>query len=196
MPSSVCSPTHRLYIYTVKQSIDRYFNSPNSHSIVRSAKSSCDRTLHACFDIVACGVEVAGRGIVSDEPNGRIGRYLCRRNDSDVDGSRLARFNGGLFDSPSGKRTESICEEQIASCVFCCTKSFLQRKTACPQGDETLPKSALFDRRLRRERIAIFRNRRGDPPPQKFRLWRKTDRPAKAEGDAPRKIIRRFTASR
>ncbi len=39
----------RLYIYTVKQSIDRYFNSPNSHSIVSSAKSSYGRTPHVCF---------------------------------------------------------------------------------------------------------------------------------------------------
>ena len=73
---------------------------------------------------VACGFEVAGRGIVSDEPNRRIGRYLCRCNNSNVDGSRLARFYGGRFDSPSDERTERICKGQIASCVFRYPKLF------------------------------------------------------------------------
>lgn len=85
--------------------------------------------------------------------------------------------------------SQRICKRQIASCVFCCTKSILQRKTACPQGDEAPPKSALFNRRFRRERIAIFSNRRGDGLTLKLRSWRKPARPAKVEGDAPQKRI-------
>ena len=50
------------------------------------------------------------------------------------------------------------------------------------------PKSALFDRRLRHERIAIFSNRRGMASSQKFRLWRKTDRPARSRGGARKRI--------
>lgn len=54
--------------------------------------------------IVVCGFETAAKGIVPKEPNGRIGRYLCRRNDSDVDGSRLVCFYGGGFNSSSDEQ--------------------------------------------------------------------------------------------
>ena len=77
---------------------------------------------------------MAAKGIIPDGPNSRIGQYLCRRNDSDVDGSRLARFYGGRIQCSDSRGSERICKWQIASCVFCCTKSFLHQKTACPQG--------------------------------------------------------------
>ena len=56
--------------------------------------------------MAACGVEVALYGAIDYYATNWNGRYLCRRNDSDVDGSRLARFYGGRFNSPSDEQTE------------------------------------------------------------------------------------------
>lgn len=88
----------RLCIYLFNQTYNPYFNIQLFSQLINR--------IEKLNTFVACGVEVAASGVVFDEPNGRTGRYLCRCNDSDVDGSRLARFYGGRFDSPSGERTE------------------------------------------------------------------------------------------
>lgn len=60
------------------------------------------------------------------------------------------------------------------------------------------PKSALFDRRLRHERIVIFSNRRGDGLTLKTSIMEKTSPPRKGQGGRPAKdnpAIYRFSVN-
>lgn len=60
------------------------------------------------------------------------------------------------------------------------------------------PKSALFDRRLRRERIVIFRNRRGDGLTLKISIMEKNRPTRKGRGGRPAKdnpAIHRFSVN-
>ena len=122
------------------------------------------------------------KGIIPDGPNSRIGQYLCRRNDSDVDGSRLARFYGGRFHSPSDGRTESIYKGQIASCVFRYRNYFRNGKQLALK-DEAPPKSVLFDgAALPRTNRNFQQPARRQPHPKNFDYGEKQNRPAKVEG--------------
>lgn len=92
MQSFVC-----LLKYSVKQSVDQYFNSLNSHTMICPTGRIIVWPNTSCLfrPFVACGFEVALYGTIDYYAMNWIGRYLCRCNDSDVDGSRLARFYGG-----------------------------------------------------------------------------------------------------
>ena len=105
MQSSEClliqSIVH-LFMYSVKQSADRYFNHPNSHPIIRSVKSSYDRTSHACFDPLSLVALKWREEALS--PKNRIAESVgifVAVTIPTWNGCRLARLYGGRFNVPT-----------------------------------------------------------------------------------------------
>ena len=77
-------------------------------------------------------------------------------------------------------------------------KVFCSGKQLARKGMNAPPKSALFDRRLRHERIVIFSNRRGDGLTLKTSIMEKTSPPRKGQGGRPAKdnpAIYRFSVN-
>jgi len=81
----------RLCIYAVRHTIGWYYNHLNGNTVDESAELSRPLSLHYKF-MVAYDVEVAPCGAISCCADYWIGRYLCRCNDSDVDGVALLVF--------------------------------------------------------------------------------------------------------
>ena len=76
--------------------------------------------------------------------------------------------------------------------VFCIGKQLARKGMKAP------PKSALFDRRLRHERIAIFNNRRGESLTSKISIMEKNRPTRKGRGGRPTKdnpAIYRFSVN-
>lgn len=83
--------------------------------------------------------------------------------------------------------------------MFSVTRNYFRNgKQLARKGMKAPPKSALFDRRLRHERIAIFSNRRGDGLTSKISIMEKNRPTRKGRGGRPAKdnpAIHRFSVN-
>ena len=83
--------------------------------------------------------------------------------------------------------------------MFSVTRNYFRNgKQLAHKGMKAPPKSALFDRRLRHERIAIFNNRRGDGLTSKISIMEKNRPARKGRGGRPAKdnpAIYRFSVN-